>query len=613
MDNIEENSHKRKKISRPETWISNVAKTRRNEGKEYISAKTKLMVQQKKIGPPCNDGCFDTIGLDKIERVFKLFWNIGEYNLQNQHLSQLVKTSDVKHSRVKERPSRSLRRMHYNVICDGITFPICRKAFLSIHGISEKRVRILLNKTGSSGVIEPDKRGKQAPITKISEEDTIKINEHLATIPTVSNHYSRQKSPHRKYFSSDLNIKSLYLLYEEWLKNNYPSKNPVKLSFYRNYFNCNFNIGFQHPKSDTCNFCDKINAELYNLKQNGETDKIANVENQKKLHEIRAKSAQSLLKNIATDSDNSLLAICFDLQKTLPTPKITSNIQYYKRKLWTYNFCVHDIKTGRAQMYVWDEQTAKRGSNEISSCLSHFFQNVNTQIEKIIMFSDNCFGQNKNINIVLANLSQIHMGRFKEIQHIFLVSGHSYLPCDRDFGHIEQAVRNSNVYNPDHYIYFIQNCRKIRPFSVIKMKSEDFLNFNALQSQVTKSRILGAKFKDAKIFKFNSNFKEGFYILNSYNNPDVYIEINLQKGSKNKQYNPDIFKLNVENLPILYDSPIAIPRPKLKDVNDLLPFVPCPYNSYFTQLFASQQQFVSIEPCAINDEDEGDIYQIDYD
>lgn len=53
------------------------------------------------------------------------------------------------------------------------------------------------------------------------------------------------------------------------------------------------------------------------------------------------------------ENDKSTVVICFDLEKSIPTPNLTCSEIFYSRQLWTYNFCVHDLKTGRATMFMW--------------------------------------------------------------------------------------------------------------------------------------------------------------------------------------------------------------------------------------------------------------------
>ena len=79
-------------------------------------------------------------------------------------------------------------------------------------------------------------------------------------------------------------------------------------------------------------------------------------------------------------------------------------------------------------MFIWDEVTAKRGAIEMYSCISKFFETyVRNDVRKIIMFSDNCSGQNKNFTLLMFYLTYIHRGRFSEITHVSFQPGHTYM------------------------------------------------------------------------------------------------------------------------------------------------------------------------------------------
>ena len=57
--------------------------------------------------------------------------------------------------------------------------------------------------------------------------------------------------------------------------------------------------------------------------------------------------------------------VCMDLQQVLPTPNISTNLSFYKRKMSTYNFNIHSYKDNKGYMFLWDETTAMRGAIEI--------------------------------------------------------------------------------------------------------------------------------------------------------------------------------------------------------------------------------------------------------
>lgn len=78
------------------------------------------------------------------------------------------------------------------------------------------------------------------------------------------------------------------------------------------------------------------------------------------------------------------------------------------------------------------------------------------EFSKLIVISDNCGGQNKNINVILRYLYQIHSRRLQYFDHYNLVPGH--MACDRAFGVIEKAIRaEGEIYDVDHYCTVIRD------------------------------------------------------------------------------------------------------------------------------------------------------------
>ena len=66
--------------------------------------------------------------------------------------------------------------------------------------------------------------------------------------------------------------------------------------------------------------------------------------------------------------------ISIDLQQTLPCPRIRVQRAYYKRKVWVYDCCIVDSNNQKATCFIWDETQAKRGSDEILSCLNKWIE-----------------------------------------------------------------------------------------------------------------------------------------------------------------------------------------------------------------------------------------------
>ena len=110
------------------------------------------------------------------------------------------------------------------------------------------------------------------------------------------------------------------------------------------------------PKSDTCKVCDamkiKIDAE-------SDESRIRDLTLEWECHKVQGESSYQRLKEDAayakSHSDTEMFT--FDLEKSLPTPILSTGVVYYKRQLWTYNQGIHDCSTDRACMHMWDETT----------------------------------------------------------------------------------------------------------------------------------------------------------------------------------------------------------------------------------------------------------------
>ena len=72
--------------------------------------------------------------------------------------------------RIKGRPGRKLRTINYTIIYDNKSYNVCRTAFYNIHGITEKRVRTVLDKQTSTGGIDRDQHGLKASANHVTQE-----------------------------------------------------------------------------------------------------------------------------------------------------------------------------------------------------------------------------------------------------------------------------------------------------------------------------------------------------------------------------------------------------------------------------------------------------------
>lgn len=175
--------------------------------------------------------------------------------------------------------------------------------------------------------------------------------------------------------------------------------------------------------------------------------KIRRLKLKHKDHVLRAEAARDMmyedLRYAASNKDCETLT--FDLLKSLPLPRIPTNIVYYKRQLQFYNLRIYSGKETVVFCYTWTENMAGRGAQEIGSCIRKHLLTYCQNIENLILWSDSCDGQIQNIKMMI-----ILKMYFEELPHLetvtckYLFSGHSMLPNDSDFGDMEYSFK----YNP---------------------------------------------------------------------------------------------------------------------------------------------------------------------
>ena len=354
-----------------EGWEKNIAKKKRNSGENYISYSTKKEKNGlRSLGPQCKDGCFEKLTVERAVILLNEFWDMGDYNKQNQYLNGCISEVPFKRKYTKEEVSLRPLKTVYTVSHYGINFQVCRTAFLSIHGIKTKRLKILLTKrkASASGTPKGDQRGAHPNARKIRGPQAETLHEHIKNLPVVTSHYSREKNPHRQYLASEecgKNIPSLYHNYTDWLYHTHPDVEPVLQCYYKRIFTTEYNIEFKAPKVDVCNLCTILKNKINSLEEQKED--TTNVKKELDAHLQKASDVRALLRQHEKKPSPGVKAIAIDLQQTIPCPKLNANKAYYLRKLWLYNFCIHDCNKNISHMYLWDETQGARGAIEIGS------------------------------------------------------------------------------------------------------------------------------------------------------------------------------------------------------------------------------------------------------
>lgn len=474
---------------------------------------------------------------------------------------------------------------------------ICKKAFCSLHGISSNRVDRIAAHAAVNITSPPDLRGRHGKHRQVSEEIRAQIDEHIKSFPRRRSHYGRNDNAKKYYLSAELNISKMHMLYlQKYEPENFlviesgrPCRPVVKYDFYSLYFKTHYNISFGSPRVDTCETCDR----LFNETQSAtEDDQKKRLKLEKDLHVRKAEAFYTVLreKSALAKDDAATETLCFDFQQNLPLPHVPAGDVFYKRQLWVFNFGIHSASTGKTTCYVYDEMTGKKGANEVVSFLNHYVENfLPSTVTTLNLFSDNCAAQNKN-NVMVQNLFVLAAKqRFQNITHHFPLPGHSFLPCDRSFGLIEQEKRKrERVHTPEEWERLVTATS--RKFAVVSVKQEMILDYASVFGPNFKKNLTNRrreKFSISKYRVFEYSFKHFRVVRCSIGrNLDVHSDFAIERPGVSAGSLP-------EEVQPLYSGVLHIKANKVKDVKSLVQkYVPLADHWYYNQMRSERESVV---------------------
>ena len=180
-----------------------------------------------------------------------------------------------------------------------------------------------------------------------------------------------------------------------------------------------------------------------------------------------------------------------------------------------------------------------------------------------------------------------------------MISGHSYLPNDRDFGHIELAWKSNSIYVPDDWEKVVTGAHHKNPFKVRKMERGDFVSLKDLKKAIVNRKVStnGGKVEWLKIqwVSMSKDKPLQFQYRYSHNTLEVWKTVNLKRKTKGRpQTLVDLYCHHCTQFPGQIN--------KKLDLLELLQFVPPIYHSFYTNLDGSAE--VSNSECDTNSDED---------
>lgn len=553
----------------------------------------KMRTASHEIGDDCNCvryKCYQTVPLAERLRIISQFNEMVDYDTQNKYLSGLISVLPVAQRRnsMNNLPCREASYAYrVRVFIDGNLqdVQVCHTGFLSIHGITKKRVETIRKQLRVHGEVQPDNRGKHGnrPF-KLSEDTNLKMRSFIESLKGRKSHYSL-KDTIKTYLPEELNQTKLHKMY-----NDANIHNQVGLSTFTQFFNSNFNISFGYPRKDTCSTCDLLRAEIAAIEKKmnepgdhavDEQTKMAvskalqEKEDERTLHLAAGGKFYDLKRDFKKESKKraDIVSITMDYEKNLPTPNITTSDVYYRRQLNFISFNIHILKDSTSIFYTYDESVAKKGADEVCSMLNNFiFNELSSDVRQLVIFCDSCAGQNKNYTVIRYLYYVVHeKNRLESVEVIFPIRGHSYMESDKDM-----ALVNGKAYTetPEDWRDVLRNSRvHPSPFKVINCGIE--VQFETWTQFLSKKYIAKCPVPTRPIRR----------LLISKNKPKIMYK-NTYSGY---YFDFDIVKRVRREIPleVLYNEPVPIKRAKHKDLLFLSTFLMESSQDFYKKLKSS--------------------------
>jgi hypothetical protein len=303
----------KKRVRKPVTWKSKIAKQLRNSGKAYQSlSKSKKLIRERKVGPPCGNKCRlkckDKVDEMKRQQVFDAYWALSDLERQREFIVRHSQQIKPKYRYSNTQNFRALNNAFYFEI-NGSKIRVCKPFFKSTLDLSNKAIKTALLKKTESGTIEADFRGKHNHHPTIDPQIRQSVKDFINSIPRIESHYLRAQTT-REYIASD---KSLADIYRDYKKLREEDGLPVATtSTFTRIFNTEFNISFFVPKKDQCDLCERY-------KNSNEEEKSKLVQEYEE-HLKEKDLARTEKENDKNRTDGTIVAV-YDLHAVLQLPK----------------------------------------------------------------------------------------------------------------------------------------------------------------------------------------------------------------------------------------------------------------------------------------------------
>ncbi|CAG5001788.1 unnamed protein product [Parnassius apollo] len=272
-----------------------------------------------------------------------------------------------------------------------------------------------------------------------------------------------------------------------------------------------------------------------------------------------------------------------DTQAVLLAPKSNVSSLYYKTKLCTHNFCLFNLRNKDGFSYLWNETEGGLSSDNFATIIVKFIKDkllpsIHREPEKdikIILYSDGCTAQNRNVVLANALLNVATLNNIV-IEQKYLEVGHTQMEADSMHATIERKLKNKIIHVPAEYVGVCLGARiHPKPYNVSYLSHDFFKSFGSLQYY--KSIRPGKATGDAKVTDIRAlQYKKG----------NIYFKLRFTDEWQllPQRCDRNITPTAIESLPDLHENRLKIKNRKFKDLQELKSTIPVDYRDFYDNI-----------------------------
>lgn len=442
----------------------------KKDRKEFFLQKT---IKCHEVKPPCKckKECFKKINATIRQELNKKYWN-KTFTEKKAFLGHYTETVNItkRRSSSSEHSRKQSTRKYFMKGDNGTGVEVCKVFFLTTLGYAGNNDAILRN-------IESPPKDKRGSYKRLKIDKEV-IQKHIKKYSPCVSHYRREHAPHKLYLPSDITITSMFQDFQETHPNIM-----ISYEFYRTVIK-DMNISFAKLGHEECEKCEFfLLHDVNHSKENAETNNDCSICCQWLQHIRKAKESREEYRRDTQRTDEDTIYYSTDMQKVIMLPRL----EMFKQVLFTPRIIAFNQSfvplgnisvTSKAVAVLWHEAIAGRKKEDVTSAYYKFLTSYGRDNKNIILWADNCSGQNKNwclLSFLIYIINSDHIAA-ETITIKYFEVGHTFMSADSFHHLVEKGLReNPKVYDFQDFTNVVQNITKNNGANVAKvMKCSDF-------------------------------------------------------------------------------------------------------------------------------------------